>query len=66
MTHPVLSRNASELIAKSQFKEVVVADTIPMPAKKRNGKFTVLSVAPLLGEAIYRIHKGQSVGDLFK
>ncbi len=66
VTHPVLSRNASELIAKSQFKEVVVADTIPMPAKKRNGKFTVLSVAPLLGEAIYRIHKGQSVGDLFK
>ena len=66
VTHPVLSRNASELIAKSQFKEVVVADTIPMPAEKRNGKFTVLSVAPLLGEAIYRIHKGQSVGDLFK
>jgi ribose-phosphate pyrophosphokinase len=37
-----------------------------MSAEKRNGKFTVLSVAPLLGEAIYRIHKGQSVGDLFK
>ena len=66
VTHPVLSQNASELMAKSQFKEVVVADTIPMPAEKRNGKFTVLSVAPLLGEAIYRIHKGQSVGDLFK
>ena len=66
VTHPVLSRNASELMAKSQFKEVVVADTIPMPDEKRNGKFTVLSVAPLLGEAIYRIHKGQSVGDLFK
>ena len=66
VTHPVLSKNASELIAKSKFKEVVVADTIPMPDKKRNGKFTVLSVAPLLGEAIYRIHKGNSVGDLFK
>ncbi|MCH7843269.1 MAG: ribose-phosphate pyrophosphokinase [Chloroflexi bacterium] len=66
VTHPVLSKNASELMAKSKFKEVVVADTIPMPAKKRNGKFTVLSVAPLLGEAIYRIHKGNSVGDLFK
>ncbi|MCH9017797.1 MAG: ribose-phosphate pyrophosphokinase [Chloroflexi bacterium] len=66
VTHPVLSKNASELMAKSKFKEVVVADTIPMPDKKRNGKFTVLSVAPLLGEAIYRIHKGNSVGDLFK
>ena len=66
VTHPVLSRNAAGLMANSEFKEVVVTDTIPMSAEKRNGKFTVLSVAPLLGEAIYRIHKGQSVGDLFK
>lgn len=65
VTHPVLSRNAAERMGKSQFKEVVVADTIPLSAEKRNGKFTVLSVAPLLGEAIYRIHKGLSVGDLF-
>ncbi|MDA1128666.1 MAG: ribose-phosphate pyrophosphokinase [Chloroflexi bacterium] len=64
-THPVLSRNAPEAMAQSNFTEVVVSDTIPMSAEKRNGKFTVLSVAPLLGEAIYRIHKGQSVGDLF-
>lgn len=66
VTHPVLSRNAAEMMANSEFKEVVVTDTIPISAEKRNGKFTVLSVAPLLGEAIYRIHKGQSVGDLFK
>jgi len=65
VTHPVLSRDAAERMGKSQFKEVVVADTIPLSAEKRNGKFTVLSVAPLLGEAIYRIHKGLSVGDLF-
>jgi len=66
VTHPVLSRNAPEVMANSKFTEIVVADTIPMSPEKRNGKFTVLSVAPLLGEAIYRIHKGQSVGDLFK
>ena len=66
VTHPVLSKDGSEIMAKSKFSEVVVTDTIPMPPEKRNGKFTVLSVAPLLGEAIYRIHKGQSVGDLFK
>ena len=66
MTHPVLSRNAPEVMANSKFTEIVVADTIPMSPEKRNGKFTILSVAPLLGEAIYRIHKGQSVGDLFK
>ena len=66
VTHPVLSQDGAEVMAKSNFSEVVVTDTIPMSAEKRNGKFTVLSVAPLLGEAIYRIHKGQSVGDLFK
>ena len=65
VTHPVLSKDGSEVMAKSDFTEVVVTDTIPMPPEKQNGKFTVLSVAPLLGEAIYRIHKGQSVGDLF-
>ncbi len=65
VTHPVLSKDGSEVMAKSKFTEVVVTDTIPMPPEKLNGKFTVLSVAPLLGEAIYRIHKGQSVGDLF-
>jgi len=66
VTHPVLSQDGAEVMARSNFSEVVVTDTIPMYPEKRNGKFTVLSVAPLLGEAIYRIHKGQSVGDLFK
>jgi ribose-phosphate pyrophosphokinase len=66
VTHPVLSLDGAEVMARSNFSEVVVTDTIPMSPEKRNGKFTVLSVAPLLGEAIYRIHKGQSVGDLFK
>ena len=65
VTHPVLSRDAPDLMAKSQFSEVVVTDTIPLPEEKRNGKITVLSVAPLLGEAIYRIHKGLSVGEMF-
>ena len=65
VTHPVFSKNASEILANSHFKEVIVADTIPMPVEKRNGKITVLPVAPLLGEAIYRIHKGISVGDMF-
>jgi ribose-phosphate pyrophosphokinase len=65
VTHPVMSRNAPQLMAGSVFNEVVVTDTIPMPAEKRNGKITVLSVAPLLGEAIYRIHKGLSIGEMF-
>ena len=65
VTHPVLSRNAAEIMAQSNFTEIVVSDTIPLPAEKRNGKITVLSVAPLLGEAIHRIHKGLSVGEMF-
>lgn len=65
VTHPVLSRDAADRMLKSDFTEVVVADTIPLPPEKQNGKFTVLSVAPLLGEAIYRIHKGLSVGEMF-
>lgn len=65
VTHPILSGNASEVMAQSNFTEVVVTDTIPVSPEKRNGKITVLPVAPLLGEAIYRIHRGLSVGDLF-
>ena len=65
VTHPVFSRNASDGISKSSFCEVVITDTIPLPAEKRNGKIAVLSVAPLLGEAMNRIHKGLSVGELF-
>ena len=64
-THPVFSKAAPGIIAKSNFQEVVVTATVPVPAEKRNGKITVLSVASLLGEAISRIHKGNSVGDLF-
>ncbi len=64
-THPVLSPPGPERIAGSRFEEVVVTDTIPVSPEKRNDKITVLSVAPLLGEAIYRIHKGLSVGELF-
>jgi ribose-phosphate pyrophosphokinase len=64
-THPVFSKKAPDLIAKSNFQEVVVTDTVPLAPEQRNGKITVLSVAPLLGEAIYRIHNGKSVGALF-
>ncbi len=65
-THPVFSGNAHERILSSAMEELVVTDTIPVPESDRNGKITVLSVAPLLGEAIRRIHEGQSVGELFK
>ena len=64
-THPVFSKEAPERLSKSRFQEVVVTDTVPLKQEQVNGKIKVLSVAPLLGEAIYRIHKGLSVGELF-
>ncbi len=64
-THPVFSKEAPQRIAESSFQAVVVTDTVPVTEDKRNGKITVLSVASLIGEAIYRIHNGHSVGELF-
>jgi ribose-phosphate pyrophosphokinase len=65
-THAVLSGPAIERISSCQVKEVVVTDTVPIPPDKRIDKITVLPIAPLLGEAIRRIHTGQSVGALFE
>ena len=66
VTHPILSGLASERIDNSTIQELVITDTVPSSAKRPNGKIKVLSVAPLLGEAIRRIHQGQSVGALFE
>ena len=65
-THPVFSGPAVERIASSQLKEVVVTNTVPVKDGTLNDKVTVLSIAPLLGEAIKRIHTGQSVGAMFE
>ncbi len=65
-THPIFSGPAIQRIAESQVKEVVVTDTVPVPPNKRIDKITVLPIAPLLGEAIRRIHTGQSVGAMFE
>ena len=64
-THAVLSDPAIERIANSALREVVVTDSIPIPPEKRIPKIQIISVAPLIAEAIVRIHHGQSVGALF-
>ncbi len=65
-THPVLSGSAVQRIAHSVLQEVVVTDTIPLSHEaEKTGKFKVLTVAALLGEAIKRIHNGDSVSSLF-
>jgi ribose-phosphate pyrophosphokinase len=65
-THAVMSGPAIERISSCRVKEVVVTDTVPLPPEKRIDKITVLPIAPLLGEAIRRIHTGQSVGAMFE
>lgn len=64
-THPVLSPPAVDRLNNSVIKEVVVTNTIPLPKEKDSSKIKVLSVAPLLGEAIVRIHEDLSVSKLF-
>ncbi|MDQ2690080.1 MAG: ribose-phosphate diphosphokinase, partial [Chloroflexota bacterium] len=64
-THGVFSGAALERIAASPITEIVVTDTVPLPPEVDDPRITVLSVAPLFGEAIKRIHRGESVGALF-
>jgi ribose-phosphate pyrophosphokinase len=65
-THGVFSGNAIErLAAIPQIREIVTTDTVPVPPHKRAPNLTVLSVAPLFGEAIKRNYLRQSIGDLF-
>ncbi|MBP2239633.1 ribose-phosphate pyrophosphokinase [Cytobacillus eiseniae] len=65
-THPVLSGPAIRRIESSAIKELVVTNTIKLSEEKRIGKITALSVAPLLVEAIDRIHNQKAVSPLFE
>ncbi|MCA1032837.1 ribose-phosphate diphosphokinase [Bacillus timonensis] len=64
-THPVLSGPAIERIQNSKIKELVITNTIALPEEKRTDKIIQLSVAPLIGEAILRVHQEKSVSTLF-
>jgi ribose-phosphate pyrophosphokinase len=65
-THPVFSGPAYDNIGDSVLEELLVCDSIPLtPAMANNPKVKVLSLAPLIGEAIRRIHKDESVSSLF-
>ncbi len=65
-THPVLSGEAVDRIAKSPLEKIIVTNTIPLSDEARSSsKILVLSVAELFGEAIRRINRGHSVSSLF-
>lgn len=65
-THPVLSGPAIERIQNSNIKELAVTNTIVLPEEKMIDKVTQLSLAPLIAEAIIRVHEQTSVSTLFE
>jgi ribose-phosphate pyrophosphokinase len=64
-THAIFSPPAYERIDSSPITEVVVTNTLPVPADKRGGKIRVLSVAPLFARAIQNVYNNESVSELF-
>jgi ribose-phosphate pyrophosphokinase len=66
ITHPVLSGPAVKRIIESPLAELVITDTVPLSSEaEESEKFQVVSIAPLLGEAIRRINNEESVSSLF-
>ena len=65
-THGVFCGNAIEQLQNTPLECIAVTDTIPIPAEKMLPMMTILSVAPLIGEAIRRIHTFESLSKLFK
>jgi ribose-phosphate pyrophosphokinase len=66
--HAILSNEGPERLASLPIKHIITTDTVPIPADKLkhlDGRITILSVAPLLGEVIQRAHEGRSVGEMF-
>lgn len=64
--HPVLSGNAVERLEASRIEQLLVTDTIPISRFAKASKIKVLSVAPLMAEAIKRIHSDDSISSLFR
>jgi ribose-phosphate pyrophosphokinase len=64
-THPVLSGKAVQLLEEAPITEVVVTNTVPIPEEKRFGKLKVLSIAPLIADALRAVFEESSVSELF-
>jgi ribose-phosphate pyrophosphokinase len=65
-THAVFSPQSLERLSDGTFAEVIVTNTIPIPPEKQFPQLRVLSVADLIGEAIWRIHEDSSVSSMFR
>ncbi len=65
-SHGILCGDAIKLLEESPIEEVVLSDTIPLLPQHNLSKIRVLSVAPILGETIKRIHMNESVSEMFR
>lgn len=65
-THGILSGKAAEVLSADFIDQVVVTDTLPVPEEKRFEKLTVLSIAPLLAQAIHEVFEDGSVTSMFE
>jgi ribose-phosphate pyrophosphokinase len=65
-THAVLTGDAMKRLRDADVEEVIVTDSVPIPTDKMGSPLKVLSVAPLLAEAIIRVHENRSVSELFR
>ena len=65
-THGILCGPAIERIAKSEIKELVMTNTVPLPKEKQIDKIVVVSISELFGEAIKKINEATSIGELFE
>jgi ribose-phosphate pyrophosphokinase len=65
-THAVFSPPAIERLSSGLFEEVIVTNTIPVPEENRFPQLTMLTVANLLGETIWRVHEDSSVSSMFR
>jgi ribose-phosphate pyrophosphokinase len=66
--HAILSRNGAERLASLPIKQIITTDSVPLSLQKKKtleGRLTIISIAPLLGEVIKRAHEGRSVGEMF-
>ena len=65
-THGVLSGDSINNLNKSDIKKIIITDTIQIPKEKLFDKLTIVSVKDVFSQAVYRIHKGESVSALFQ
>lgn len=66
--HSIFSSDAVKRLAALPIKHIITTDTAPIPTRKMKlleGRLTILSIAPMLGEVIQRAHEGRSVGEMF-